>query len=48
MSPLVRSEVLGLFINRLTADHKYSRHNREIPGTSSNAIIKNKNTPPAG
>ena len=27
--PLVRSEILGLFVNTLTADDKYSRHNRE-------------------
>ena len=25
-SPLVRSEILGLFCNTLTADHMYSRH----------------------
>ena len=28
-SPLVRSEVLGLFVNTLTGTDKYSRHNRE-------------------
>ena len=26
---LVRSEILGLFVNTSTADGKYSRHNRE-------------------
>ena len=26
---LVRSEILGLFVNTLTADEKYSRYNRE-------------------
>ena len=28
-SLLVRSEILGLFVNGFTADEKYSRHNRE-------------------
>ena len=28
-SLLVRSEILGLFINTLTSDDKYSRHDRE-------------------
>ena len=29
MSVLVRSELLGMFVNTLTADYKYSRWNRE-------------------
>ena len=29
LSLLVRSEGLRLFVNTLTAHHKYSRHNRE-------------------
>ena len=28
-SPLVRTEILGLFGNTLTVDHMYSRHRRE-------------------
>ena len=42
---LVRSEILGLFGNTLTADHMYSRHYLgEVSGTCSNAIItKTKN-----
>ena len=27
-SLLVRTEILGLFVNRLTGDDKYSRHNK--------------------
>ena len=44
-SLLVRSEVLGLFANALTANHRYSCHHfREISATSSNTIIsKTKN-----
>ena len=38
-SLLLRSEVLGLFGNILTADHMYSRHySTELSPTRSNAI----------
>ena len=29
MSPLVRSKILGLFVNTLTAEYKYSRRNMQ-------------------
>ena len=39
MSPIVISEVLGLFIITLTADDKYSLRNREnLPQVNSDAI----------
>ena len=42
-SLLVRSEVLGLFDNTLTADHIYSCHYlKEISATCSNAIISQR------
>ena len=40
---LVRSEILGLFGNTLTADHMYPRrYTKEISATCSNAIISRK------
>ena len=39
-SALVRSKILGLFVNRLTAEYTYSRRNmQDFDATSSDAII---------
>ena len=45
MSPLIRSEIPGLLLNKLTADFKYPYHNTgEFTATFSNAfILKTKN-----
>ena len=38
-SPLVRSKIVGLFVNRLTAEYMYSGRNEDFHAKSSDAII---------
>ena len=44
MSLLVKSGILGLFVNTLTADAKYYRHNRgNLPNQFKCIYFKNEN-----